>query len=68
MCNRPIGVGQHYVRAAVLFDTAGMEAARLLDLPDGMMWSDIFDTPVCAGLALAVAGMRDPIFTDVFER
>jgi hypothetical protein len=68
VCSRPIGVGQHYVRAAVLFDTAGMEIVRLLRLPDVAMWTAIFDTPRCAALALLCAALDDPLFTDVFDR
>lgn len=67
-CGRVIAVGQHYIRAHVLFDTAGMEAVTLLRLPDGPMWTDIFDHPICAALALAMAGLDDPLFTDVFDR
>ena len=67
-CNRQIVPGQHYLRLAVIFDTAGMEVSTMLRLPDGVMWSRIFDDPACAGLALILAGERDPLFTDVFRR
>lgn len=67
-CGRLIVAGQHYLRVFVMFDTAGMELVRLIQLPDGPSWTGIFDTPLCAGLALVLAAERDPFFTDVFRR
>lgn len=67
-CKTPIIPGQHYVRLAVLLDTAGREIISLLDLPDSPMWSKIFDEPACAGIALVLAGTREEFFTDVFGR
>lgn len=66
-CTRPIRAGQHYLRLAVLFDTAGMENVRLLNVPE-VLWSGIFDDPVCAADALRAAAETDELFTDVFRR
>ena len=66
-CGRPIHAGQHYLRLAVLFDTAGMENVRLLSVPE-VLWSGIFDDPACAADALRAAAETDELFTDVFRR
>lgn len=64
-CLTAIVIGQHYVRVAVLADTAGLE--RAFDTPT-VLWSGIFDHPICGGIALAKAGGTDPMFLDVFGR
>lgn len=66
-CGTPIVEGQHYLRLAVLFDTAGMDSVRIFDVPT-VSWTRIYDDPVCAGLDLALAGRRNELFTDVFGR
>lgn len=65
-CGKTIAAGQHYLRVAVLFDTAGMENVRVFDVPT-VVWSGIYDDPVCAGLALVKAAETE-LFTDVFRR
>ncbi len=67
-CGLPISTGQHYVRVAVMLDTAGFELLNVLALPDGIVWSAICDTPACAGIALLKAARTEWIFTDVFGR
>lgn len=66
-CGLAIHVGQHYIRVAVMFDTAGLEAISLLRLPDGIPWTAIAHDPLCGGIALLRAA-KDEIFTDVFNR
>ena len=65
-CSRMIAAGQHYLRVAVLFDTAGMETVRVFDVPT-VVWSGIFDDPLCAADALRTAAESD-VFADVFRR
>lgn len=65
VCHLPIRVAQHYVRVAVLADTAGLENA--LEAPT-VLWSGIFDTPACGGLGLMQAASTDPMLLDVFGR
>jgi hypothetical protein len=66
-CSSPIAPGQHYLRLAALFDTAGREARTAFALPEAL-WSGIYDTPLCAAFGLARAGLTEEIFTDVFAR
>ena len=65
-CGSEIVKGQHYVRLALMIDTAGLERTAL-DVPE-VPWSGIFCTPVCAGIHLAKQASVDEVLTDVFGR
>jgi hypothetical protein len=65
-CGKVILAGQHYLRVAVLFDTAGMESMRIIDVPS-VVWSCIADDPLCAADALRAAAETE-LFADVFRR
>lgn len=47
-CGSPIVEGQHYLRLAVVFDTAGMDSARIFDIPPALagrkdeLFTDVF--------------------------
>lgn len=65
LCHQEIVDAQHYLRLAVIADTAGLE--RPLEAPH-VVWSGIFDSPACAGVGLARDAHEDPILVDIFDR